>query len=67
MSQQRGQLVEGEHYFCGLCVGRASVPCDFCVEGTTRDGRCDECKGVGQVRCPTCKGGAKPSVPPDYL
>lgn len=67
MSQRPARLVEGEHFYCGQCVGRDRVPCDYCVEGTGPDGRCFECKGVGEVACPVCQGGTVATAPPDYL
>jgi hypothetical protein len=63
MTQGQGGLVEGQHYYCGTCVGHGVVWCDYCVEGNTAEGPCQECTG-GQVVCPQCKGGTKPVPPP---
>lgn len=60
-----GALVEGRDYYCGTCAGHGVVPCDFCVEGDTVDGRCGECRTAdGRVVCPECHGGAVPVQPP---
>lgn len=56
-----GPLQEGRDYYCGRCVGRKVVDCDYCVDG------CPECKRVGQVACPACQGGTVPPFRPDFL
>lgn len=51
-------LLEGRDYYCGTCIGKRYVLCDYCVDG------CRECWGKGQVKCPQCKGGEVPVPPP---
>lgn len=51
-------LLEGRDYYCGTCVSRGEVPCDYCVDG------CSECFGQGTVKCPECVGGTVPVQPP---
>lgn len=55
------RLIEGRDFVCGWCAGRRVRACDFCMDG------CPMCKGVGEVMCPSCQGGAIPLLPPDWL
>lgn len=58
------QLVEGRDYFCGTCTSHRTVACEYCVQGDTTDGRCQDCDGTGRVACPECHGGTVPVPPP---
>lgn len=61
-------LVEGVDYYCGLCSGRQTIPCEYCVHGDDMDGvKCYDCEGTGLAQCPECKGGTVPMPPPEWL
>jgi hypothetical protein len=65
MSRWAPAGVAGRDYYCGTCIGRLEVVCEFCVEGRgPGDTVCQECEGAGVVRCPQCRAGEVPVTPP---